>query len=37
VHAELVAAGYTPPKADLLVEEMLERLGGRQATEIDTD
>jgi hypothetical protein len=37
VHAELVKAGYTPLEADSLVEEVLERLGGRQATEADTD
>jgi hypothetical protein len=36
MHAELVAAGYTPLEADSLVEEVLERLGGRQATEMDT-
>jgi hypothetical protein len=36
-HAELVTAGYTPLEADTLVEEMLERLGGHQATEADTD
>ena len=29
VHAELVAAGYTPLEADTLVEEVLERLAGR--------
>ena len=26
VHAELVAAGYTPLEADALVQEMIERL-----------
>jgi hypothetical protein len=36
-HAELVAAGYTPLEADSHLEEVLERLGGRQPTEIDVD
>ncbi len=36
VHAELVAAGYTPLEADALVEEMLERLAGRQSADQDT-
>jgi hypothetical protein len=26
VHAELVAAGYTPTEADVLIEEMVKRL-----------
>ena len=30
VHAELVAAGYTPLEADVLVEEMVARLAERQ-------
>ncbi len=37
VHAELVEAGYTPLEADSLVEEVLERMEGRQAAEMDTD
>jgi hypothetical protein len=37
VHAELVAAGYTPLEADALVEEMIARLDGRQAAVLDTD
>ena len=37
VHAELVEAGYTPPAADALVQEMIERLDGQQATDMDTD
>jgi hypothetical protein len=36
VHAELVAAGYTPLEADSLVEEVLERLGDRQPTDPNT-
>jgi hypothetical protein len=34
-HAELVAAGYTSLEADMLVEEMLERLAGRQSVDPD--
>ena len=30
VHAELVAAGYTPSEAEVLVQEVLERLADRQ-------
>ena len=37
VHAELVEAGYTPLAADALVQEMIERLDGRQSTDMDTD
>ena len=29
-HAELVAAGYTPLEADTLVQEVIERMAGRQ-------
>jgi hypothetical protein len=36
VHAELVAAGYTPLEADMLVEEVLERLVDRQPADLDT-
>jgi hypothetical protein len=31
VHAELVAAGYTPLEADSLVEEIVERLNELQS------
>jgi hypothetical protein len=36
VHAELVAAGYMPLEADTLVEEVLERLVGRQSADTET-
>jgi hypothetical protein len=35
-HAELVAAGYTPLKADTLVQEVIERMAERQAADPDT-
>jgi hypothetical protein len=36
VHAELVAAGYTPLEADTLVQEVIEQMVGRQAADPDT-
>ncbi len=32
-HAELIAAGYTSLKADTLIQEVLERLAGRQSAD----
>jgi hypothetical protein len=36
VHAQLVAAGYTPLEADTLVEEVLEQLARHQSADTDT-
>ncbi len=32
-HAELIAAGYTSLEADTLIQEVLERLAGRQSAD----
>jgi hypothetical protein len=35
-HAELVAAGYTPPEADTLLQEVIERLTEDRPADRDT-
>jgi hypothetical protein len=37
VHAEFVAAGYTHLEADMLVQEVIDRLADRQLADLQPD